>query len=86
MGEKERGNRILSLLSALYVAGALLLLGSVCENCYPDVGNRLRQVLVGLEDNPVREAFATLADGLEAGLPVVDTVFSSFEVLLGELT
>lgn len=84
MTDKQKGSGIATFFSILYILMALCLLFGVCGYCYPAVGERIRQVIGGWEESPVREAFGTLADGLEAGLPVKETVEASFEVLIGD--
>lgn len=86
MQEAKKTPRILTVLSVIYVAGALWLLLTVCGFCYPQVGESVRQALAGLEDSALQEAFGTLTEGLEAGLPVRETVAASIEVLVGEIT
>ena len=69
------------LLSVGYLLGSVWLLFSVCGHCFPETQARIKAVIGGLEDSAVRDAFATLADGLEAGLPIRETVEASAEVL-----
>lgn len=85
MNETKKGSGVAAFFSFLYILAALCLLLGVCSFCYPQVGERVRQVIGGWEESAVREAFGTLADGLEAGLPVKETVAASVEVLLGDV-
>ena len=86
MQEIKRGSKILTLLSVLYVIGSAGLLICVCGVCYPELGQTVRQVIGGWEDGALQEAFGTLSDGLRAGLPVKETVESSIEVFIRDLT
>lgn len=86
MEKKQKSSGIAVFFSVVYVLAALCLLLGVCGYCYPEIGDGLRQAVAGWEESPVREAFSTLADGLEAGLPMKDTVEASFEVLFGNAT
>lgn len=85
MEEKKKSSKVASFLSGLYIVFALCLLLGVCSHCYPAFGQRMRQVLGGWEESPVRQAFGTLTDGLEAGRPIKETFARSFEVLTGEV-
>lgn len=82
--ERQKGSNLATFLSLLYVAAALVLLLGVCGWCYPEFSQRAKEVLGGWENGQVRQAFSTLAEGLEAGEPVKETLSQSFEVLLGE--
>ena len=82
--ERQKGSGIATFLSILYVAAALALLLGVCGWCYPEFSQRAKEVLRGWENGQVRQAFSTLAEGLEAGEPVKETLSESIEVLLGE--
>ena len=84
MENKQTESGLKTFLSTIYILVALCLLVVVCIYCYPTVGQEVREIIGGWEDSPVREAFGTLADGLEAGLPVKETVAASFEVLIGD--
>ena len=81
MEEKKKGSKLAAFFSTVYLLAALCLLLGVVGRCFPSVEQRLRTMLTGWEDNPLQEAFHTLADGLEAGLPVGETVEASIEVL-----
>lgn len=83
MEDKKKGSRAATFFSVLYILAALCLLLGVCGYCYPSFGQRLREAAGGWEDSPVRQAFGTLADGLEAGEPVKEAFSASFEVLTG---
>ncbi len=73
-----------NLISSLCVLAALGLLAATCLYCYPSLEGKLRQAVAGLEDSPVREAFAVMADGLEAGESVRDTMDMTVQVLFGQ--
>ncbi len=83
MEEKKKGSGVATFCSVVYILVALCLLLGVCGYCYPSFGQRLRETAGGWEDSPVRQAFGTLADGLEAGEPVKEAFAASFEVLTG---
>jgi len=85
MKDQRKGHGWLTFFSVLYILAALCMLLGVCSFCYPQFCEHVLQVVGGMEDSPVREAFGTLADGLEAGLPVKETVAASVEVLLGDV-
>ena len=70
-------SKFVSLLSGTYLLASLLLLLWVCGYCYPQA----REVFAGMEDGPVRQAFGTLADGLEAGEPIRETMTEAAQVL-----
>lgn len=80
MEQRKKGSAIATCLSLLYVAVALALLLGVCGYCYPEFAHKARQVLGGWEDGAVQQAFGTLADGLEAGRPVKETLSDTVEV------
>ena len=86
MNGRKIGSAVAGVLSFVYLAGSLWLLLAVCGHCCPRLENRVRSVIGGLEDSPVREAFVTFSDGLEAGLPIRDTVEASVEILFGTQT
>lgn len=69
-----------TFFSGVYLLAAVVLLLCVCGYCYPQA----RQVFAGLEESPVRQAFGTLAEGLEAGEPVRTTMTDAVQVLIGQ--
>jgi len=69
-----------TFFSGVYLLAAVVLLLCVCGYCYPQT----RQVFAGLEESPVRQAFGTLAEGLEAGEPVRTTMTDAVQVLIGQ--
>ena len=73
-------------MSAVYLLMSICLLLSVCMHCYPQAEEKLREVIVGVSDSPVREAFGVLAEGLEESRPVKEVLSRSYEVLVGEKT
>ena len=84
METRGRGSWLATMLSILYVAAALVLLLGVCGYCYPELAGEAKDVLAGWENGAVRQAFGTFSEGMEAGKPVKETLYESFEVLLGE--
>ena len=76
----------LRLLSFCYLCAAIWLLLNVCGHRYPWLETRAKAVIGGLEQGAFQEAFGTLSDGLEAGLPVGETVAASIEVLIGDIS
>ena len=86
MREPKQTFPVLTVLSVIYVLGALCLLVLVCGVCYPELAQKIRHVIGGWEGGTLQEAFGTLSDGLEAGLPVKETVEASIEVLIRDLT
>lgn len=84
MEEKKKSPKLAAFFSGLYVLAALLLLLGVCGHCYPSLRQKAKEVFAGLEDGAVRQAFGTLAEGLENGEPVRDTLAQSVQVLLDE--
>ena len=85
MQEPKQSFPFLTALSVVYVAGALFLLALVCGLCYPELAEKVRHVIGGWEGGTLQEAFGTLSEGLEAGLPVKETVEASIEVLIRDL-
>ena len=81
MEEKKKRSGIAVFFSTIYLLAAICLLVGIVGHCYPSVEQRLRTAFGGWADNPVQEAFYTLADGLAAVLPVGETVEASIEVL-----
>lgn len=82
--EKKRGSALASFVSGLCVLAALLLLLGVCGYCYPDVHREIGVLFTGMEDGPVRQAFGALAEGLERGEPVRETLAETAQVLFHE--
>ncbi len=80
MEQRKKGSAIATCLSLIYVAVAVALLLGVCGYCYPEFAQKARQVIGGWEDGAVQQAFGTLADGLEAGRPVKETLSDAAEV------
>ena len=71
-------------ISSVYLLVSVCLLFGVCVHCYPQVEDKLRQVIVGMEHTPVKEAFGVLADGLGDSRPIKEVLSESYEVLKGE--
>jgi hypothetical protein len=76
--EKKKGAA--GFISAVYLLGALVLLLWVCGNCCP----RVRQMVVGLDGSPIRDAFGVLSEGLESGEPVRETMGRTVQVFFEE--
>lgn len=72
----------MTLCSFVYLLTAIVLLLSVCGYCYPAINEWTQSVFTGAEDNPVREAFHVLSDGLETGVPWKEAAMTSFSVLV----
>ena len=70
----------MSTISLLFAVAALL---AVFRYCYPELERDVRNVIGGLEISPVRQAFHTMADGLEGGAPIKETVQETVKVLFG---
>lgn len=84
MERSKKGSRLASLVSGLCVLAALMLLLLVCGYCYPSMQDTCREVLGGMEDGAVQQAFNVLADGLQNGEPVKETFSQSMEILFHE--
>lgn len=84
MESKQRRHRLASFLSGIYLLAALLLTLGVCGRCCPALEEKMKQAVAGLEDGPVRQAFGTLADGLEEGKPIRQTMTETVQVLFDE--
>lgn len=79
--EKKRGSGLASFFSGLCVLAALVLLLGVFGYCYPSVQAGIKDILGGMENGAVRQAFGTLADGLEDGETIRETLARSAQVL-----
>ncbi len=84
MGSTHRENGLAVFFSGLALLLSVICLLAVCNYCYPDLEHKARAILGGMEDSPVRQAFHTMAEGLEAGEPVKQTLAESVQVLLGK--
>ena len=84
MDEPKRENKLLSFLSGLMVLGAVVLLVHVCGSCYPAMEHQVRQVLGGLDQGPAKQAFHVMAEGLESGESIKETLQDTVQVLFGE--
>ena len=80
MKEPCRLASFLSVISVIFSFVALLL---VVRYCYPELEENLRNVIGGVDTAPVRQAFHIMADGLEAGLPIKETVREAVQILVG---
>lgn len=83
MDDPKKDSRFLSAVTGLLAIAALVLLLSLCHYCYPELEHQVRQVLSGIETGPARQAFHLIADGLEQGASVKETIKASIEVLFG---
>ena len=81
MKKREGGSRWAAFFSGLCLLGALALLMKVCSICYPSVQQEMQNLFMGMEDGAVRQAFGTLAEGLEQGAPVKETLTQTVQVL-----
>ena len=81
MAEQRKKNGLKSTLSVIYLLFAICLFLGVCGKFYPQVGDKLKTAITGKEDNPVREAFGVLTEGLGNNEPVKDVLSQSYEVL-----
>ena len=81
MKKKEGGSGWAAFFSGLCVLGALALLMKICSICYPSVQRELQALFMGMEDGAVRQAFGTLAEGLETGAPVRETLAQTVQIL-----
>ena len=82
--EKPKGSGFLRFLSGVYLAAALVLLVVVCTNCCPAAEQAVKAAAAGLEDSPVREAFAVLTDNLRQGTPLNECFAETAAVLFDE--
>ncbi len=82
--QTKRGSGLAVFISGLCVLLALLLLLCVCGYCYPSVQDTFREILGGVENGTVQQAFDVLADGLQNGEPVRETFAQTIDVLLHE--
>lgn len=81
---EQKHRDIRNSISIIYLLVSICLVLAVCAHCYPAVGQKLRHIIVGATDSPVREAFGVLADGLTEDKPVKEVLSQSYEVLVGE--
>lgn len=84
MDKRSGGSPWAAFFSGLCVLGALALLLLVCARCYPSVYRQVQELFAGLDTGPVRQAFGTLADGLENGEPIGQTLNETVEILFRE--
>jgi len=75
--------RFAGFLSGISVLLSLLALLAVFRYCYPEVERDIYDVIAGLETSPIRQAFYTISDGLEAGEPIKETMKDASKVLFG---
>jgi len=83
MEESRKSCWVGTVCSFVYLLVSVCLLLGVCGYCYPSLGTWAQSVIAGAEKSPVREAFNTLSDGLEAGVSLRDAAEASFSVLIG---
>lgn len=72
------------ILSGLALLLSVICLLLVCHYCYPDVEQKAREVLGGMKDNTARQAFHIMAEGLEEGESVKQTISETVQVLFGK--
>ena len=84
MKEHEKSAQIKSLISGIYLLLAVCLVLGVCGYCYPQIGQKARQIISGSDNGAVQEAFGVLADGLLEKKPVKEVLSQSYEALKGE--
>lgn len=85
MDNEKKGNHgFLSFLSGVLVVCAIGLLIHVCRFCYPEADRQFREVLGGLENGAARQAFYVMAEGLEEGSPIKETMKETVQVLFGK--
>lgn len=82
--EKSKFEKFFIFLSVAYILAAVFLLIVVCGRCFPEAGELGRQIMIGREDSPAREAFSVLTDSLEQGNSWQTSVSDAYEVLLGK--
>lgn len=75
--------RFVSFLSCISVIFSFVALLLVVRYCCPELEENLRNVIGGVDTAPVRQAFHVMADGLEAGIPVKETVKEAVQVFIG---
>ena len=75
--------RFMSFLSGISVILSFLALLLVVRYCCPELEEDIRSVIGGVDTAPVRQAFHVIADGLEAGMPIRDTVKSAVQIFVG---
>ncbi len=81
MKDQKSGSGWAAFFSGLCVLAALALLLLVSGYCYPSVRRELQALFIGMEDGAVRQAFGILAEGLEQGVPVKETLAETAAVL-----
>ena len=84
MEGNKRESSLPVFLSGLALLLSVVCLLAVCHYCYPDAERTIREVLGGMKDGPARQAFHTMAEGLEAGEPVKQTISETVQVLFGK--
>ena len=70
------------IFSVAYLFSAIILILGVCGYCYPESFGWIKEIIVGTEDSPVRDAFNMLSDCLELGEPIKDALYQSVSVLI----
>ena len=76
-------DKIAAFLSACCVFAAATLLFMLCLRCYPEIGAYGKAAFFGDDDSPARAAFSVLAESLEDGETIRDSLVKSYEVLIG---
>lgn len=76
-------DKLAGFLSGCCLIAAAILLLHVCSYCYPDIDHYGKKLLFGMEHGAAREAFSVLAESLEEGDSIKESVVRSYEVLIG---
>lgn len=84
MESNNQENGMSVFLSGLALFLSVICLLSVCHYCYPDMEQKAREILGGVKDNAARQAFHIMAEGLEEGDPVKQTISETAKVLFGK--
>jgi len=78
---ERKKKSLISVSSVIYLLFAICLILGVCGRFYPEIGEKLRTVIEGSAESPVREAFGVLTEGLGKNEDVKDVLSRSYEVL-----
>ncbi len=84
MDANKREGGLPVFLSGLALLLSVVCLLAVCHYCYPNIEEKAKEVLGGMKDSSARQAFHTMAEGLEAGEPVKQTLSETVQVLFGK--
>lgn len=78
IGTKSRLAVVLSTICLIISVGMFFI---TCSLYWPQVGDRIRAVMIGQADSPLNAAFSSLSEGLEQGKPVREV----FAQTIGEI-